>query len=158
VIWLDFGAVTVFNKFFRISRFSASWIGPVWVLLGISRAASFFAPSRRLMWSHGLQQRSFLLPLLNPAQLQKARQIRSVVALASRYTPWEANCFSQAGAVRFLFFVYGIPFSVFLGVRRHDVSGCLSSHIWIASDRVAVCGGRSFDIFSVVACFYYDGR
>jgi len=99
-----------------------------------------------------------MLPVLSAAQVKRAREIRSVVLLASRYTPWESNCFSQAGAVRFLLFVYGIPFSLFIGVRRDDNSHQLSSHVWIASDRVPICGGRSFDVFSAVACFCYRGR
>jgi len=99
-----------------------------------------------------------MLPVLSAAQVKRAREIRSVVLLASRYTPWESNCFSQAGAVRFLLFVYGIPFSLFIGVRRDDNSHQLSSHVLIASDRVPICGGRSFDVFSAVACFCYRGR
>lgn len=150
--------MTRLKSFGKLSRFNKVWLGPAWVLTGLSRAASVFPFSRRLMWSLGLEQRSLVLPLLDAAQTERARQIKSVVLLASRYTPWDSNCFSQAGAARCLLFFYGIPYSVFLGVRRHDVTGGLASHIWIAADRVAICGDRSFDFFSVLGCFYYEGR
>jgi len=142
------------RSFLKRPRFERVWFAPVWLLLGISRALVLFIPFRHLAGHLGqCCGATAYLPLINLQQQRRARQIAAVVSLAARYTPWISNCFNQAITARWLLGLYGIPSSLFLGVKRDPSSGELQAHAWIASGKVRVTGGEGFDQFSVVANF-----
>lgn len=134
--------------------FEQAWFVPVWLLLGTSRLLILFVPFRRLAPRLG-QQAGIApwVPLVGERREARAISIARVVALAARHTPWEANCFSQALAARILLGIYGVRYCLFFGIERGSAGTTMTAHAWIASGRVAVTGGASFDRFAVVACF-----
>ena len=142
------------RSFLKRPRFERAWFAPVWLLLGISRALVLFIPFRHLAGRLGqCRGATAYLPLINLQQQQRARQIAAVIHLTARYTPWTSNCFNQAITARWLLGFYGVPSSLFLGVKREQSSGNLQAHAWVASGKVRVTGGEGFDQFSVVANF-----
>lgn len=142
------------RSFARRSRFEQAWFLPVWLLLGASRFIILFVPFRQLAPHLGrLTGVAPWLPLLDASDTARAKQISRVVWLAACYTPWNSNCFPQAVAARFLLGVYGIPYSLFLGVSRDASNASLQAHAWVAAGPVKVCGGESFSQFTVVGCF-----
>lgn len=146
---------TLLNKsrhFARHSRFEKIWFFPVWLLLGASRFLILFVPFRRLAPRLGKHTGTHsLIPLLETRQKARSMQVARVIALAARYTPWTSNCFPQAVCAKVMLGLYGIPNSLFFGVKRD--SGTLKAHAWIAAGRVKVTGGIGFDQFVVVGCF-----
>jgi hypothetical protein len=80
--------------------------------------------------------------------------IGRTIRLAARYAPWQANCFAQAIVAAFLLRLYGLPYSVFFGLRRAVApAGGMDAHAWTASGKIAVTGGSCFDRFTVVGVF-----
>jgi len=71
--------------------------------------------------------------------------------LASRYTPWDSNCFPQAVVARGLLGLYRVPYCLFFGVRRHQ--GRFDAHAWIATGPIRVTGQYSFNHYTVVGIF-----
>jgi hypothetical protein len=140
--------------FTRQSRFSQLWFIPLWVLLGFCKVAIVMVSFRRLAPHLGTSVGvASWIPLLDSIQEARALQIGRAVKLASRYTPWESNCFPQAVAARLLLSLYRVPYALYFGVKRDPVTGEIKAHAWVAAGRVAVTGGASFGQFSVVACF-----
>lgn len=134
--------------------FEQMWFLPVWLLLGLSRVLILFVPFRTL--APHLGKHTGLapwVPLLDARQESRARTISRVVQMGANYTPWLSNCFPQAVTARLLLGLYDIPYCLFFGVDRAADKSGMQAHAWIASGRIPVCGGESFDQFTVVGCF-----
>ena len=143
------------GTFVRQPLFIQAWLLPVWLILGIGKALIFTLSFRRLAPRLGCQSGiAPWVPLLTPAQEQRALQIGRVVRLTAGYTPWDSNCFPQAIAARVLLGLYGLPYVLYFGLRRDpDDPAGMQAHAWVAAGRVRVTGGHSFDQFTVVGCF-----
>lgn len=145
-------AAAKWRAFLHLGRFEQAWLIPV-LLLGLSRLLIVCLSFRRIapwLGVHGGTQA--WIPLLNPAQEQRARRIGRLVRSAARHTPWLSNCFPQAITARILLGVHAIPYMLFFGLAR-DQTG-LKAHAWVAAGRVNVSGGAGCDGFTVVGCFY----
>ena len=135
-------------------RFTQLWFVPLWLLLGLSKAAIFTVSFRRLAPHLGAAVGvAPWVPVLIPAQEARALQISRAVRLAARYTPWNSNCFPQAVAARLLLGHYRIPYALYFGLMRDPDTGEFKAHAWVAAGRVSVTGGASFGQFTVVGCF-----
>lgn len=142
------------RSFLRLPLFVQCWLPPLWLVLGLSKALILTTSFRRL--APYLGQASGVapwVPLLTPVQQARARQIGRAVQTAARYTPWDANCFPQALAARWLLGLYGIPYTLCFGIRRDLPSGQVKAHAWVAAGRVQVSGGASFAHYTVVGVF-----
>lgn len=131
------------------------WLLPVWVFLGVARAVVLTAPFRTIAAFLGEDQgTAAAIPLLTPKQHSRALMVSRVVQTAARYTPWDANCFAQAIVAALVFKLFGIPYSIFFGLRRETppLTG-MAAHAWTMSGRIAVTGGHSFGSFTVVGVF-----
>jgi hypothetical protein len=142
------------HTFLRQPYFTQLWFMPVWILLGISKAAIFIMPFRHLVMylgeTVGIQSQ---VPLLTPDQQIRAVQISRVVKLAACYTPWDSNCFPQAIVSCLLLKVYDIPYALYFGLARVSESSEFKAHAWVTAGRVGVTGGTSFGYYTVVGCF-----
>lgn len=142
------------RSFVRRPLIEQLWFPPVWLLLGASRLLILMMPFRRLAPHLGRHHGTAAwVPLIAPRQQATANHIRRIVQMTAKYTPWESNCFPQAVVARLLLGLYGIPCSVFFGVSRTPDNKSMQAHAWVASGRVRVSGGESFEHFSVVGCF-----
>lgn len=139
----------------RTPAFVLFWLGPTWLLLGLARLAILRLSHKRLATAYGDDcGADAWLALATPRQRHRAYRIRQVVALAVRYSPWVANCYPQALVARLLLGVYGIPYTLFFGVRRSaDAQRDIDAHAWVMTGSLPVTGGASFGEFTVVRMF-----
>ena len=141
-------------SFLRQPSFTKRWLPVLWILLGLSRMAILLFSFRRLAPHLGHPRGiASYTPLLTPEQEAKAAQVGQSIRLAARYTPWVANCFPQAVTARLILGLYGIPYSLFFGVMRDPDTHEHKAHAWVTTGRVAVTGGHSFGLFTVVGCY-----
>lgn len=146
-------------SFWRRPRFEQAFFIPTWLLLGVGRALVLLIPFRRLApWLGENVGTTASVPLLAPHQIARAMQIKRVVLLASRYWPWDANCFAQALTARWLLALHGVPHALFFGVSRSAGGAAMRAHAWVAAGPVPVSGGSGFGEFGVVACFLGSTR
>lgn len=142
------------RSFQRLPYFEQLWFLPVWWLLGLSRFAILAFAFRRLAPWLGVQAQACVwLPVLDRREETLALHISRVVRLASRYTPWQSNCFPQTVVARLLLGLYGVPYTLFFGLTRDQDASEIKAHAWVVAGRVSVAGGRSFDQFTVVGSF-----
>ena len=141
------------GRFFRHhSLFVQLWFVPVWLGLGLAKLAIFTVSFKRLVPRLGVSVgvRPWL-PVIDHRRQRRARQISGVIQLASRYTPWDSNCFPQAVIARVMLGLYRVPYCLFFGVRRHQ--GRFDAHAWIATGPIRVTGQYSFNHYTVVGIF-----
>ena len=134
------------------------WFAPVWVLLGLSRAAILTITFRRIakhLGVHdGLAPRT---PLVSDEQQKRGAILGKTIRLAALYTPWTSNCFPQAITARILLGLYGIPYALFFGLRKSEETGDLEAHAWVVSGPNNVTGGSGFRHHTSVGCFVTEG-
>ena len=139
----------------RQPRFTLVWIFPVWVALGICRIAILAIPLRLLHRWYGRD--GALDTQTQPLSLSKrsrARQIRDVVALASRNTPWWSQCYPQALVAHLVLAFYNIPHVLYFGLRKSDSEAePYKAHAWIVAGEIVVSGGPHHRTFKVVRAF-----
>mgnify|MGYP001821186747 CR=1 FL=1 len=117
-----------------------------WWLLGWYRAATLVLPLKRVV---GEPQRSQPQPApLTPAQLEQARRVGRLVAVAARATPWRSRCLVQALATRRLLAARGIPGQIHLGVC---CEGGFAAHAWLQCGGEVVNGGAGHERFTVIS-------
>jgi hypothetical protein len=143
------------------------WLGLLYPLSGLARAALLCIPFRRvapyLGRHHGNLQ---LSPLATPGQIRLAARIGSISAIAARFTPWKSRCLVQAIMVKTLLAHYGIPHVIYLGVVKPtgpanlpaDFSGSehppgMKAHAWVAVGPKVVAGRAGHRTFTIVSTF-----
>lgn len=143
-------------SFLNLPHFIKLWLMPAWLMLGVSRMAVLLVPFRKIArWLGREAGTAQTVPLLTATQRHQTLLIGRTVRLAARYAPWDANCFAQAITAGFLLRVHGIPHSVFFGLKRADTPQMsMDAHAWTAAGDVAVTGGYSFNVFTIVAAFH----
>ncbi len=147
------------RSFLRQPLFVQLWFLPVWFLLAISKVLIFTIPFQRLAPRLGVRTGiAPWVPLLTPEQTHRARLIGRLVQMTARYTFWNANCFPQAIAARWLLGLYNVPYVFFFGLSRDasDAAG-MKAHAWVVAGPVRVTGGYSFHQFTVVGTFAEAG-
>lgn len=134
------------------------WLLPVWCLLGLSKGLIMRVAFRRLSKVLGQHMGvTAWVPLLSAPQIARARRIGQTIQIASRYTPWESNCFPQALVARLLLGWFGVPYALSFGLMRDTLSAELKAHAWVAAGPIAVTGGRNDGQYSVVGVFVSPG-
>ena len=135
------------------------WFVPVWIGLGVASlmiaSLAFRRIAPRLGEACGITKPDLTA---SPAKELRAIQIRRAIQLAARYAPWRADCYPQAIVARFLLGLYGLPFTLSMGVRRDPVTGDMLAHAWVQCGRICVTGGDGDNEYSVVAVFAGTGR
>lgn len=144
------------TSFLNAPLFTKVWFTPAWLILGLSRMAILVVPFRVIAkWLGRQTGLAANAPLLTATQRKQAILVGRTVRLAARYAPWHANCFAQVVTAGCLLRVYGIPHSVCFGLKRADAENkTMDAHAWIAAGDIAVTGGDSFNLFTVVAVFH----
>lgn len=142
-------------SFWRLPQFIKLSLLPVCIMLPVARFAVIMIPFRRISPLLGVSHSTgAFVPLITYPQEKRATEIRAVIRLASKFSPFGGNCFAQAITARVLLRLYRIPHSVFLGLRTSNSEvGGIAAHAWTAAGRVAVTGGYSFDRYTVVGTY-----
>jgi hypothetical protein len=142
------------GHFFDQPVFIKLWFLPVWLLLGLSKLIIRLVSFNRLAPRLGIHVgTNAMVPLLDERQERRALMIGRVVRLAAGYTPWDSNCFPQAVAAKLLLSLYRIPYAIYFGLGKESADSGTQAHAWVAAGKIRVCGGASFDQFTVVGCF-----
>lgn len=141
-----------FTSFAGLPAFIRWRLPLTWVLLGIARLTVLIVPFRWLAPLLGERNNAAFTPLITPGQLQQLRLLRQLISITSGYCPWQANCFAQAITARVWLGWYGLPYAIFFGVARNPQQQ-LKAHAWVMSGPVPVCGGYSFQQFTVVGIY-----
>jgi hypothetical protein len=142
------------HAFLGQSLFVQGWFVPVWLMLGLARAAICLVSFRRI--ARGLGRDAGLapwVPLASARAEARALEISRVVRMAARYTPWRSDCYPQAVVARGLLGLFGLPYMLYFGLRRGAEGGAeggMEAHAWIACGRIPVTGGDGFARFTVV--------
>ncbi len=136
------------------SAFTLFWLFPAWLLLGLYRALILTLPLKRMAPFYGedLGVENWV-PLANPAQIRRARDIRSTISIAAKYCPWTANCYPKALVARSLLRLYRVPHAIYFGLARSEGPNCIDAHAWVMAGPVPVSGGASFGRYRVVRMF-----
>jgi hypothetical protein len=125
---------------------------PTWLLLGLCRLLLWAVPLKHLAPLHGKDLGTAVcLPLVNAADLRRARHIRAAIGIAARYSPWQATCYPQALCARLLLGAGRVPHVICFGLRRRD--GTPEAHAWVMAGPLPVCGGDSFGRYTLVRAF-----
>ncbi|MCG1024345.1 MAG: lasso peptide biosynthesis B2 protein [Dehalobacter sp.] len=82
----------------------------------------------------------------------KALKIGRAVSLVSRYTPWESKCLVQAVTALFYLRIFGIPYTLYLGLDKGETNQLLA-HAWLRCGELIITGNNEKDRFKVVAQF-----
>lgn len=143
-----------FHTLRALPAFTLIWLIPTWILLGVCRAFILTLPLKRMAPFYGKDAGvAAWVPLIGTAETLRARQIRVTIAIAARYSPWNANCYPQALTARTLLGLYRVPHAIYFGVRRASGARELSAHAWVAAGPVPVTGGQGFARYRVVRMF-----
>jgi hypothetical protein len=149
--------LTVLRKFQSakgLSLFVLLWFPVIWLGLGILRMAILAFSFKKLSFFFGsFDGINEAIPLLPDVKLNRAIQIKKLVAVAANNTPWVSNCFPQAIAARLLLGIYRVPYALYFGLCRKGDDNALKAHAWVCSGPCAVSGGLSFDDYKVVGCY-----
>ena len=143
----------------RMSLAAQFWFIVAYPLLGLARMALLTVPFRYLApWlGHNLKT-SAAVPLVSERQAWQALEMGRAIRTAARYTPWESKCLAQAMVARLLLGLRGIPYALFLGVRKDETDPAgMAAHAWVCSGRAFITGGQSFGQFTVVGTFISSG-
>ena len=97
--------------------------------------------------------KSHWIALVGKHDEARAKSIAKIIGAASRLTPWNSSCLTQAMVARTLLGYYRIPYSLFFGVAQSSEDHLLKAHAWVAVGRVYVTGGNGFDQFTVLSGF-----
>jgi hypothetical protein len=150
------------RSFTRLPILTILWLPAVWLLLGLSRAAILLVSFKRLSRFLGQSTDRFdFVPAITEQQADRVIQIRKLVRVAARNTPWVSNCFPQAIVVRLLMGIYRIPYALYFGLRRDVETGDLMAHAWVMSGEYGVCGVLGDETYQPVGCYgcqTWEGR
>lgn len=142
-----------FLTFLRLPLREKLLFVPVWLLLGIARAAVLTIPFRRIAPVFGADARGqSFVPIIDTDATARARRIGRQIRLVARYCPWDANCLAQAITAALMLDIARIPYAMFFGVCRNEKGG-MDAHAWVASGRAHVTGGYGFGRYGVVGVF-----
>lgn len=135
--------------------FTLVWLIPVWIALGVCRFAILTIPLRFLYRCYGRD--ASVTAKAQPISLSeqtRARQIRDVVAIAARNTPWRSQCYPQALVAHLVLSIYQIPHVLYFGLRKaDDEAEPYKAHAWVMAGDIVVTGGPHHRGFVVARAF-----
>ena len=128
------------------------------ILCGLARAAIHLFPLKYLTHYFGAYQKNVILSTcVSDKQRDRACEIGRSVRLASKYTPWDSSCLTQAMVAAFWCRRYRIPYVFYIGIAKTaQVSkGNTMAHAWLTAGAVAMTGGYGLEHHHVVSSYVY---
>ena len=122
-----------------------------YLLSGIFRFMINFLPFKRIKKFLGEPKLESSYEI-NPQEYHEVRQIRSIVLLVCKYTPWESKCLVRAMLVQYFLKRKKIATTIYLGVNKDNLNN-MKAHAWIRCGEIIVTGQYEKDHFIQVACF-----
>ena len=128
-------------------------------LCGIAKIATRCMTYKRLSAYFGKSCQILIAStLISKEQIEEALYIRRSICLATRYTPWDSSCLTQALVAQFWCRRYQLPYLFFIGLSKQSspFSG-KNAHAWITAGPIAITGGHSLDTHHII-CSYTNMR
>ena len=122
-----------------------------YILSGLYRFAIMFLPFKYVKKQLG-EAKTESTYEVDDAVYQEAKQIRNIVLLACKYTPWESKCIVRAMLVQHFLKRKKIATTIYLGVNKDELQN-MKAHAWIRCGEMIVTGEYENDHFIQVARF-----
>jgi hypothetical protein len=92
---------------------------------------------------------------LPATQLERARQLGHLVAIAARYTPWYSSCLVQVLVLKQLLARQHIPGHFSLGVRKAGVeeAAAIGAHAWLQCGDSIINGAMASRDYTTLSTF-----
>ncbi|MDX2346771.1 MAG: lasso peptide biosynthesis B2 protein [Legionella sp.] len=125
------------------------------ILCGIARLAINCLPLKHISPYFGmLYQNTLLSTVLSKQQLRYAIILRRSIKLASKYTPWNSNCLTQAMVAKFWCKRLNIPYVLYIGFAKDKTKPeGYAAHAWLTAGPIAITGEYSFAKFHVISSY-----
>jgi hypothetical protein len=93
-------------------------------------------------------------------ELERARELGRLVAIAARYTPWPSRCLTQVLVLQQLLEQQKIPGYFSLGVRKagDDEAEALNAHAWLQCGDAIVNGAAPGCTYTTLSTFSWGLR
>ena len=127
------------------------------LLCGLARLAINIIPLPRLSAYFGDFYKTTTISILIPKkQIFQAVRIGKSIRLASKYTPWDSSCLTQAMVAKFWCRLFKISYVFYIGVAKSaDEPSGYKAHAWITAGPVAITGGNGLLDYKVVSSYVY---
>ncbi|WP_052339963.1 lasso peptide biosynthesis B2 protein [Gorillibacterium massiliense] len=90
--------------------------------------------------------------ICSDAEARIIKRIGHVIAVASRFTPWESVCMVRALAASRMLERRGISSTLYMGTGK-DKTGKMIAHAWLRSGPIYVTGAEVMRNYAVVGMF-----
>ena len=137
--------------FFELSFKRQLMLIEAYILSGLYRFAIVFLPFKYVKKQLG-EAKTESTYEVDDAVYQEAKQIRIIVLLACKYTPWESKCLVRAMLVQHFLKRKKIPTTIYLGVNKDELQN-MKAHAWIRCGEMIITGQYEKDHFIQVANF-----
>lgn len=137
--------------FFKLGFKKQLMLMEAFILSGLYRFAIIFLPFKYVKRQLGEAKTESTYEVDN-AIYREAKQIRSIVLLACKYTPWESKCLVRAMLVQHFLKRKKTPTTIYLGVNKDELNE-MKAHAWIRCGEMIVTGQYEKDHFIQVASF-----
>lgn len=121
------------------------------VLSGIYRFMVLYLPFKYIKRQLGKHKTESTYELLVD-EYRVAKEIREIVLLVCKHTPWESKCLIRAMLVQHFLERKKIATTIYLGVNKDDLNN-MKAHAWIRCGEMIVTGQYEKDHFIQVAYF-----
>lgn len=154
------------TKWLRLSWRERLLLGEALLLLGLGRATVLFVPFKRVAPHLGVAQQETSLDISATSAQHTAKDVSKAILLASRFTPWNSNCFAQALAGHVMLRRRDHANTLYLGVRKEGVrkegvrkeGGTLAAHAWLRHGNLIVTGKHEHETFTVITRYGWQPR
>lgn len=131
---------------FKIQIFEAT------VLLAAAKLLIVFIPLRKIAHYLG-NLNTKPADCLTRSQMKKSSSVQSALLKSARNIPWNSVCLDQALACLIMLKLRGLPYSLFLGVRKDQEHKKLQAHAWIKCGKETIIGDNETASYTIVATF-----
>ena len=146
--WVLFGKI----KKFTVLPFALKLLFAEAVIISACvKATLLFLPFRKItLWlgkpggTHKINNREEGVSL--------ARQLRAVITLCDKYTPWPTECYTRALTAKIMLRRRNIDGTLYFGFQK-DSNGQMAGHAWLTSCGIIITGFCDFSKYEVHSCF-----
>lgn len=124
------------------------------MLLGLAKLMILCLPFKLISKILGVESGiTTWVPLISLQEERRAAKVRYLMYRVSQYTLGTSNCYTQALASRILLGLLNVRYALYFGLSRDHQNQKIIAHAWIMAGKINVCGGESFNQFTVVRFF-----
>jgi len=135
--------------FFRLSKTEKKLFLLALYYSAIARFVVVFIPFRK--YSNWLGKYGVELPELSYKETDELIMIARAIQRASKITPWRNKCLEQAITAKKILTRKKISSTIYFGLKKENNK--TDAHAWLRVGNYYVTGGKTKDLFTIVAYF-----